>query len=35
MANNCGFDMRITGGKAEIQELIAMLQWKGQFQNAG
>lgn len=35
MANNCCFDMRITGGEEEIKELISMLQWKGKFENAG
>lgn len=27
MANNCSFDMRITGGQAEIKELVSMLHW--------
>ena len=35
MANNCDFSMRITGGEAEIKELISMLRWEGKFKDSG
>ena len=35
MANNCAFDMRITGGEAEIKELISMLRWENEFHGLG
>lgn len=35
MANNCLFDMRITGKEAAIKELIAMLSWQGEFKEKG
>lgn len=35
MANNCDFSMRITGGEAEIKELISMLRWEGDFKENG
>lgn len=35
MANNCWFDMRITGGEEQIKELVEMLRWEGKFKNAG
>ena len=35
MANNCDFDLKITGGKAEIEELVAMLSHKGDYKGNG
>lgn len=35
MANNCAFDMRITGTEDAIKELIAMLSWQGKFKERG
>lgn len=35
MANNCLFDMRITGREEAIKELIAMLKWEGEFKEKG
>ena len=35
MANNCFFDMKITGKKENVEELIQMLKWKGEFVNSG
>lgn len=35
MANNCLFDMKITGKAKSIKELIRMLQWKDEFKNNG
>lgn len=35
MANNCCFDMKITGGEEGIKELVSMLRWEGKFKEAG
>lgn len=35
MANNCFYDMRITGRKKNIEELIRMMQWEGEYINDG
>lgn len=35
MANNCAFDMRITGKEDAIKEFIAMLSWQGEFEECG
>ena len=35
MANNCLFDMKITGGEEGIKELVSMLRWEGKFKGAG
>lgn len=35
MANNCLFDMRITGKEDAIKEFIAMLKWEGEFKENG
>ena len=35
MANNCFYDMKITGRKEAISELIQMLKWKGKYENSG
>ncbi len=35
MANLCDFSMRITGGEAEILEMIQMMRWDGPFREDG
>lgn len=35
MANNCFYDMKITGRKENIKELIQMLKWEGKYENNG
>jgi hypothetical protein len=35
MANNCLFDMKITGKAAAVKELVRMLQWKDEFKING
>lgn len=35
MANNCVFDMRITGKEDAIKEFIALLSWTGKFEDCG
>lgn len=35
MANNCLFDMKITGPEESIKELVSMLKWEGKFKDCG
>lgn len=35
MANNCLFDMRISGKRENALELIKMMQWKGEYEHNG
>ena len=35
MANNCFYDMRITGKRDNVYELIKMLQWKDEYKESG
>lgn len=35
MANNCYFNMKVTGEKEKINELIDMMQWVGRFEGIG
>lgn len=35
MANNCAFDMKITGPEEAIKELLSMLKWEGRFKDTG
>lgn len=35
MANNCEYTMRITGRKKNIEELIRMMQWEGEYAHDG
>lgn len=35
MSNNCFYDMRITGRKQNVEELIRMMQFKGEYEHDG
>lgn len=35
MANNCFFEMKVTGNKESVETLIKMLKWKDEFEESG